>query len=299
MSTATRTHRGPPLVPAPAPGGALRRGLRRVTLTGTLTWAGLLAFILGLIGAVGVVLLASFAQRLGAGWLPAGYTGHWYSAAWTDFGLQGLLAATFEIAVTVVLVSLLVGIPTAYVLARLKFPGKKLLLVLFLLPQVIPTMTYAVPLATLVYELHLNDTIAGVVLVNLVPSLPFAVLVLIPFVEQIDPRVEQAARVCGAGTFGVFRRVLAPLMIPGLLAAGVLILVRVVGQFELTFMVSGPHSQTMVIALYTAATQSGLLEGQELDAMAVLYMLTTLVLLLIALRFVDPTSVTRRTQRRS
>jgi putative spermidine/putrescine transport system permease protein len=272
---------------------------RRVTLTGTVTWTGLSIFIGGLICAVGVVVLTSLAQRVGQGWLPAGYTGHWYSAAWTDFGVHGLLVATFEVAVSVVVISLLVGIPTAYLLARLKFPGKRLLLFLFLLPQVIPTMTYAVPLATLVYRLHLNDTIAGVVIVNLVPSLPFAVLVLIPFVEQIDPRVEQAARMCGAGTFQVFRRILTPLIIPGLLAAGVLILVRVVGQFELTFLVSGPHSQTMVIALYTAATQSGLLAGQELDAMAVLYMLTTLVLLLIALRLVDPTSVTTRTQRRN
>lgn len=296
----TETLITPPSTP-PAPGraGRVRRSRRRVTLTGTVTWAGLSAFVFGLVCAVGVVVLASLAQRLGRGWLPTGYTGHWYSAAWADFGVKGLLAATFEVAATVVVISLLVGIPTAYVLARLTFPGKRLLLVLFLLPQVIPTMTYGVPLATLIYRLHLNDTIAGVVLVNLVPSLPFAVLVLIPFVEQIDPRVEQAARMCGAGTFQVFRRILAPLMVPGLLAAGVLILVRVVGQFELTFLVSGPHSQTMVIALYTAATQAGLLAGQELDAMAVLYMLTTLVLLLIALRFVDPTAVTRRTQRRS
>ena len=68
-----------------------------------------------------------------------------------------------------------------------------------------------------------------------------------------------------------------------------------VGQFELTFLVAGPDTQTLVVALYNIATQAG--NGaapQEVDAMAVIYMLTTLVLLLIALRFVDPTTITRR-----
>jgi putative spermidine/putrescine transport system permease protein len=138
-----------------------------------------------------------------------------------------------------------------------------------------------------------------VVLVNLVPSLPFAVVVLIPFVEQIDPRVESAARVCGAGTWQVFGRVVVPLLVPGLLAAGVLVLVRVVGQFELTFLVAGPGTQTLVVALYNIATQAGSgAAPQEVDAMAVVYMMTTLVLLMIALRFVDPTSIVARRRRR-
>jgi putative spermidine/putrescine transport system permease protein len=91
--------------------------------------------------------------------------------------------------------------------------------------------------------------------------------------------------------------VLAPLMVPGLLAAGVLVLVRVVGQFELTFLVAGPNSQTLVVALFGASLQAGQLPSQQIDAMAVVYMLTTLVLLMIALRFVDPTSVAARNRR--
>jgi len=91
--------------------------------------------------------------------------------------------------------------------------------------------------------------------------------------------------------------VLGPLMIPGLLAAGVLTLVRVVGQFELTFLVAGPNSQTLVVALYGSAVQAGQLASQQVDAVAVVYMLTTLILLMISLRFVDPTSVAVRNRR--
>jgi putative spermidine/putrescine transport system permease protein len=120
------------------------------------------------------------------------------------------------------------------------------------------------------------------------------VLVLIPFVEQVDPRIEQAARVCGATNRRVFVHILGPLLVPGLLAAGVLTLVRVVGQFELTFLVSGPDSQTLVVALYGAAVQAGELASQEINAMATVYMATTLTLLLVALRVVDPTAVAAR-----
>jgi putative spermidine/putrescine transport system permease protein len=268
-------------------------------LTAAITWLGTAGFLLGLFGAVAMVVLSSLAQRWVGTWLPGGYTGRWYGDAWSAYGVGGLLAVTFEVALAVVVVSLMVALPAAYVLARLSFPGKRLLLVLFLLPQVIPTMSYAVPLATFLYRLHLAETLPGVVLVNLVPSLPFAVLVLIPFVEQVDPRVEAAARVCGAGTGQVFLRVLVPLLVPGLLAAGVLVLVRVVGQFELTFLVAGPGTQTLVVALYNIATQAGSgAAPQEVDAMAVVYMLTTLALLLVALRFVDPTSIVARDRRR-
>ncbi|GGL17666.1 spermidine/putrescine ABC transporter permease [Sphaerisporangium melleum] len=270
---------------------------RRITLTGAVTWTGLWAFIGGLLIAVTAVVLSSFTQQLSSGWLPGALTTKWYSGAWSYFDLPSLLTTTLLVALAVVALSLLVAVPTAFALSRLSFPGKRLVMLLFLVPQVIPTMSYAVPLATLVYQLRLNDTVPGLVLVNLVPSLPFAVLVLIPFVDQIDPRVEQAARVFGAGTRQVFVRILAPLMVPGLLAAGVLTLVRVVGQFELTFLVAGPNSQTIVVALFGASLQAGQLPSQQIDAMAVIYMLTTLVLLLIALRFVDPTSVAARTRR--
>jgi putative spermidine/putrescine transport system permease protein len=276
--------------------GTGRRRIRH-TLTGAVTWSGLWAFVGGLLLAVTTVLLASFARHLGSGWLPDGYTTTWYARSWTTFGVGSLLLTTTEVAVAVVAISLLIALPTAYVLARLEFPGKKLLMLLFLVPQVIPMMTYAVPLATLVYGMRLDDTVAGIVLVNLVPAIPFAVLVLIPFVDQIDPRVEQAARVFGATNRKIFVHVLGPLLVPGLLAAGVLNLVRVVGQFELTFLVSGPDSQTLVVALYGAAVQAGDLASQQINAMAVVYMLTTLVLLLVALRFVDPTSVASRDRR--
>ncbi len=167
-------------------------------------------------------------------------------------------------------------------------------MLLFLLPLLVPPITYGIPMATVLYKTGLGGTMAGVVLANLVPTVPFVILVMIPFIEQIDPRIEAAARVFGAGTLRLFIHVLLPILAPGVLAALLLVLVRTIGMFELTFLTAGPTSQTLVVALYYAVFAAGVRAVQSIDAMAVIYMATTLVWLLIALRFVNPTQIVAR-----
>jgi len=190
-----------------------------------------------------------------------------------------------------VVISVLLGTPAAYALARRDFPGKQLVTVMFLLPILLPPIAYGIPLATVLYKYHLAGTLAGVVLANLVPSVPFVILVMTPFIEQIDPRIESAARMCGAATRSVFLRVLGPLLVPGILAAAILVLVRTVGMFELTFLTAGSDSQTLIVALFYSVNAAGIRAQQSTDVMAVVYTLTMLVLLVIALRFVNPTQL--------
>jgi putative spermidine/putrescine transport system permease protein len=137
------------------------------------------------------------------------------------------------------------------------------------------------------------------VLANLVPAVPFVVLVMIPFIEQIDPRIEQAARVFGASTTSLFVRILLPLLLPGMLAALLLVLVRTLAMFELTFLTAGPTSQTLVVSLYYAVFASGVRASQSIDAMAVVYMVTTLFWLVIALQFVNPTQIVARAKQQT
>ena len=70
-----------------------------------------------------------------------------------------------------------------------------------------------------------------------------------------------------------------------------------IAMFELTFLAAGPTSQTLVVALYYAAFAAGVRAVQSIDAMAVIYMAMTLVWLLIALRFVNPTQMVTRSKR--
>ncbi|HWU64320.1 MAG TPA: ABC transporter permease subunit [Ensifer sp.] len=262
-------------------------------------WAVAGLFILNLAGVIAVVIINSFATRWLGTWLPAGWTTRWYFDAWSEFQLSDVVLVTFEIVFTVTILSGLLGVVTAYALARRDFPGKKIVVLLFLLPLLIPTLTYGIPLATVLYQFGLGGTFWGVVLINLVPSFPFVVLVMIPFIEQIDPRIEAAARVFGAGTTSLFVRILLPLLLPGMLAALLLVLVRALAMFELTFLVAGPTTQTLVVSLYYAVFASGVRAAQSIDAMAVVYMVTTLFWLVIALQFVNPTQIVTRAKQQS
>ncbi|MGO4706171.1 ABC transporter permease [Microvirga sp. 2MCAF38] len=257
-------------------------------------WALVGFFVLNLFAMIGTVVTSSFATRWLGTWLPVGWTTRWYDSAWSEFQLGDVLIVTFQVVGAVVLVSGVLGVTAAYALARRDFPGKRLIVLLFLLPLLIPPITFGIPLATVLYRTGLAGTFWGVVAANLVPTVPFVILVMIPFIEQIDPKIEAAARVFGANTFKLFVHVLMPLLLPGILAALLLVLVRTIAMFELTFLVAGPTSQTLVVALYYAVFAAGVRAVQSIDAMAVIYMVTTLIWLIIALRFVNPTQIVTR-----
>ncbi|WP_265214446.1 ABC transporter permease [Herbaspirillum lusitanum] len=256
---------------------------------------GLMTFFLINVGLmIASVATNSVAKRWLGTWLPNGWTLEWYSAAWQEFQLGDVLLVTVQVVLSVVVLSIVIGVPAAYTLARRNFRGKKLLTGLFLLPLMIPPITYGIPLATLMYELHLAGTLPGVIIANLLPALPFVILVMTPFIEQIDPNLESAARVFGARTFTMFRHVLVPLLAPGILAASLLVLVRTIAMFELTFLTAGADTQTLVVALYYSVFAAGVRASQSIDAMAMVYMIVTLIWLLIAMRFVSPTQLVSR-----
>ncbi|MBD0734304.1 MULTISPECIES: ABC transporter permease subunit [unclassified Streptomyces] len=262
------------------------------------TWAGVLprwfyrllvaVFLVNIAGLVASVTVSSFGRQWFTGWLPKGYTTDYYRSSWNEYDLSHVMVITVTVAVVVAALAVIIGAPAAYVLARGNFPGKKLLILAFLLPLMLPPVTYGLPLATLLYRLGLGGHLSGVIVANLVPSVPLVVLLMIPYIQQLDTNLERAARSCGANGLQTVRRVLAPLLLPGILASGLLTLIHTAGSFELTFFNSGPGSETLVVALYSALWTPGFRPQQSIDAMSVIYMLTCLVLLFVALRFVSP-----------
>ncbi len=258
----------------------------------------ILGFALNLVGIVSYVAVSSFAKRWFATPFPPTWTTEWYAYSWREFELNKVLMVTATVAGTVTAVALLLGFPAAYVLARRDIKGKGALLLLYVLPLLIPQFTYGIPLATTLYRHRIGGTIYGVILANLVPMLPLVVFVLLPFFEQISASLEWAARIHGASRWQVFRRVVLPLARPGLLTAGLLVLVNTIANFELTFLLSGAGSQTLVVTLYYAVFASGMRPIYSVDAMAVIYMSIVLLLLLVALRFVRPTQMVFRLDRR-
>lgn len=93
----------------------------------------------------------------------------------------------------------------------------------------------------------------------------------------------------GANRWQTFWRVLLPLVTPGLLTAGILAMVPTIAMFELTYLVADANTQTLVVVLYSDAFAAGIRPNQAVDAMAVIYTLTTMTTVIIALILVKPT----------
>jgi putative spermidine/putrescine transport system permease protein len=277
-----------------SPASSLRVGLFSWLLTGRF-WGALcfyLAvgfFIINIVGLVGTVVVDSFGSHWFYGtWLPQGFTTQWYQYELNDHNIGSLLFNTLFVAITVTVIALIAGFGAAYVLARKQFRGKGLLTALYLLPMLLPPLVYGIPLATVLLR-YLGGALPSVILINLVPVVPFVILILRPFVEQVDVSLESASRMLGANRLQTFWRVIFPLMIPGLLTAGILAMVRTIAMFELTYLVADANSQTLVVILYSDAFAAGIRPNQAVDAMAVMYTLTTMIMVIIALIFVKPT----------
>ena len=261
--------------------------MRKIKLSTVLFVAAMAIYVFNVLGILGTVVLNSTSKGWFSGVFPTHFTTEWYAYAANDHDIPNLLAVTF----TVVLADVLIAFPAAYALARHEFRGKGLLTSLFLLPMIVPPMAYGIPLAMLAYKVHVAARVSGVILVNLVPIVPFMILVLMPFIEQVGSNLESAAKMLGAKRLTIFRRILIPLTIPGILTAGILSLVKAISMFELTYLVAGGKSQTIVVALYADAYAAGARPPQAVDALAVIYFLIAMVCLVIALRFVSPTQM--------
>jgi putative spermidine/putrescine transport system permease protein len=288
MSTSTPA--GPAARSAPA--GARHR--QRPTVTAVLTWIVAGLFAATLLAVLLSVIVTALSTRWGGSWLPSGFTFSWVQKAWHTPGLGTSIKVTFEVAVADVLLALLAGVPAGYVLARKKFPGRSAIMLFALFPVILPSLTYAVQLAALMYRIGIGGTLLSVILVNLVPILPLVILITVPFVEQISPDVENAARVFGADNLRLFTRVLVPLLMPGIVAAGVLSLVRVLGSFDLTFFVSSARTQTLVVTIFGALSDPGGPPPALIAAMTVFYMAIALLGLVVSLRFSNPAQALAR-----
>lgn len=165
-------------------------------------------------------------------------------------------------------VSLVIGVPLAWLLARVEFPGRGLVRALVTLPLVLPPVVGGVALLMALgrngiigkwldawFGITLPFTTAGVVVAEAFVAMPFLVISVEGTLRAADPRYEEAAATLGASRFTAFRRVTLPLIAPGIAAGAVLAWARALGEFGATITFAGNfpgRTQTMPLAVYLA-----------------------------------------------
>lgn len=163
------------------------------------------------------------------------------------------LATSVLIATLTVGVCLVVSIPAGYALARLRLPLRGLVMLAFLLPQAFPGVAVYINVARVFYELGLNGTIFGVVLVHAVHRLVYSVWIASAAFAAVERELEEAARNMGAGPLRAFATVTLPLAAPGLMASAIFVFLESLDEFTGSFFVGVPDVTTLPLLLYGAA----------------------------------------------
>jgi len=174
------------------------------------------------------------------------------------------------------------AIPLGYALARLAFPGRTAVLLLFLLPQAFPQLPVFASATREFYRFGLAGTIPGVVLVHLAGGLVFAVWTMTAVFRSIAPELEEAAWNLGASTTRAFLGVSLPLALPGIVASAVLVFLYSLDEFTGTLLVGAPFVTTLPVYMYTASLGY---ELQIASVTAIVLMAPGAVLLLLLERF--------------
>jgi molybdate transport system permease protein len=196
-------------------------------------------------------------------------------APWTRMRAQLLspdvgtaLRLSVECSVGALLLSVVLGVPLAWMLARVPFPGRNLVRALVTLPMVLPPVVGGVALLLAfgrngfagsvlgrLTGVTLPFTTAGAVLAEAFVAMPFLVVAVEAGIRQLDPRYEDAAATLGAGPWTRFWRVTLPLVAPALGAGSALCWARALGEFGATITFAGNFpgtTQTMPLAVYIA-----------------------------------------------
>jgi molybdate transport system permease protein len=201
-----------------------------------------------------------------------------------------LVAATLATAVCLVL-----GVPLAWLLARVDFPGRRLVRALITVPLVLPPVVGGLALLLLLgrrgivgqwlykwFDVTIPFTTTAVVIAEAFVAMPFLVIAVEGALRGVDDRYEEAAATLGASRWTTFRRVTLPLVAPGIAAGSVLCWARALGEFGATITFAGNfpgRTQTMPLSVYL------LLETDPPAAIVLsLVLLAVSVAILVALR---------------
>ena len=195
-----------------------------------------------------------------------------YIRFFTDPYYTAILWTTVRISVTVTAVCLVLGFPPAYVVARTQSRFKHLLIILIVLPLFVGNAVRAAGWMTVFGNKgFLNATLMGIGLIDrpleimftekavvigiIAVNLPFMVLSLQSVIEGIDRAVEEAAFSLGAPPLAMFRRVLWPLALPGILSGTILTFILAMNAYATPFLLGGPLFKMMAPLVYNQFTQ--------------------------------------------
>jgi multiple sugar transport system permease protein len=216
--------------------------------------------------------------------LPTDFSWENYSTIFTTGVFVKPLINSIGITIISTIIAVTLATLAAYAIARLNFPGKRLILTAALAIAMFPPISIVGPLFNIWRNIGLYDTWPGLIIPYMTFALPMAIWVLSAFFREIPWELEQAASVDGATPFQAFRKVIVPLAAPGVFTAAILVFFFAWNDFVFAItLTSTDKSRTVPAALnfFTGASQF----QQPTGAIAAAAIVVTIPIILLVLAF--------------
>ena len=195
------------------------RSVYMIAIYGVLIVATLVAIV-----PFGYVLSTSFKESMSLfkyppDWLPENPTLENYRTLISEHPFWRWMVNSFLVASTVTIIKVFIDSMAGYAFAKMRFWGREPLFLVVLLSLMIPTASVLIPLFIIVRELHLLNTYWALILPGL--ASPIGIFMMRQFIESLPNDLENAARLDGCSEFQIYRRIILPLIKPGLVVLGV------------------------------------------------------------------------------
>lgn len=210
----------------------------------------------------------------------------WSLDAWArtldpSSGVLEALGTTTLIAFAATALSALIGLPAARALGQHDFRGKGAVQLVILAPVIVPGIAVVLGLHTVFTLLGLTGTLGGVILVHLLPVLPYMILVLAGVFANLDPNLEAQARSLGASPARAFLHVTLPAIAPGLMTGALFAFLVSWSQYILTLVIGSGKVVTLPLLLFSYA---GAGRNDLTGAVSLLYILPGLAIIALTAR---------------
>lgn len=184
---------------------------------------------------------------------PPGLSTRWYAALFSNAELMAALRNSAVLALAVAAVALLAGLPAAYAIARLRFPGRNLIAGLLAAPLLLPTLVLGLALLLALQPARLAATWPGLMLAHATVALPFAVRIMTTAFAAVPRDLEEAAWTLGATPLRAALRVTLPIAAPGAAAAAALCFLVSFDETVISLFLVGPRLSTLPVEMFRYA----------------------------------------------
>ena len=213
--------------------------------------------------------------------IPRTFVWHNYVDIFVRIPMARHLLNSLFIALAAVFFNIIVAVPAAYAMARIKFRGRGLFGMSILVVQMFSPVIVLIPLFKMMKALQLLDTYTALILVNTAITLPFSIWMLRGFFKNIPEELEDAAMIDGLSRTGMIFRIALPLTAPGLTTTAIFTFVSAWNEFIFALvLVSKRTMQPITMALY-AWEKNNVVEWNYLMATAVVATVPTILLFLL------------------